>query len=295
MYKLSKLLYSKHSLNILYVPPLLLVLIFIYHPFFKGILYSFTNWNGYSQTFSPVGFDNYLRIFKDHRIIQAIQNTLIYGFGSTILQSIIGLLLAILLVKKLFGNKIARTIVYMPIIISNLIMGYIWYFFFQFNGGAINDVLMLFGFEPVNLLAKGSTAIWIIVLVNTYQYVGSAMVIFMAGLQSIPIEYHEAAKIDGASGLSEFKNITLPLLMPSITISVTLNIIGGLNIFAVIVALTNGGPGYATSSLSTMMYQLYFAEQNAGLAAALGVIMFIMISIFSIISLLALRKKEVEI
>lgn len=295
MHKLSRLLYSKHSLNILYIPPLLLVIIFIYSPFFKGILYSFTNWDGYSSAFKAVGLENYIRIFTERRILQTIGNTLIYGFGSTVLQCAIGLAFALLLVRKLLMNKIIRTIIYLPIIISNLIMGYIWYFFFQFNGGAINDILILLGFEPVNLLAKGSVAVGIIVLVNTYQYLGSAMVIFMAGIQSIPVEYYEAAKIDGASGFAEFKNITLPLLMPSITISVTLNIIGGLNLFGVIVALTNGGPGYATSSLSTMMYQLYFAEQNAGLAAALGVIMFVIISGFSITSLLALRKREVEV
>ncbi|MOA26484.1 L-arabinose transport system permease protein AraP [compost metagenome] len=124
---------------------------------------------------------------------------------------------------------------------------------------------------------------------------GVAMTIFVAGLQSIPKDYYEAASIDGANWWSQFKNVTLPLLMPAITINVVLNIIGGLKLFDVIVAMTNGGPGYASSSLSTMMYNLYFARQDAGYAAALGNVMFLFIAAVSITSLILLKRKEVKL
>jgi raffinose/stachyose/melibiose transport system permease protein len=119
------------------------------------------------------------------------------------------------------------------------------------------------------------------------------MTIYLAGLQSIPQDYYEAADLDGASALQRFFHITLPMLAPSITINIVLNIIGGLKLFDVIIAMTNGGPGYASQSLSTMMYQTYFARQDAGYAASLGNLMFIIISIISLVSLVYLRRREI--
>lgn len=126
--------------------------------------------------------------------------------------------------------------------ISPLIMGYIWYFFFSYDGGALNDLLGVFGISPINALASPSLNPWIIVMINTYQYVGIAMVVYLAGLQSIPRDYYEAAQMDGAKQGQQFFTITLPLLMPSITINMVINIIGGLKLFDVIIALTAGGP-----------------------------------------------------
>jgi raffinose/stachyose/melibiose transport system permease protein len=120
------------------------------------------------------------------------------------------------------------------------------------------------------------------------------MIIFLAGLQNIPKEYHEAAAIDGATATMKFRHITLPLLMPSITISVVDNIIGGLKLFDVIMAMTKGGPGDSSQSLSTMMYTLYFVRQDAGYASAIGNIMFIIICVISVVSLVTLRRREVE-
>jgi raffinose/stachyose/melibiose transport system permease protein len=153
-------------------------------------------------------------------------------------------------------------------------MGYIFYFVFQYDGGAANDVMAVLGQEPVNWLGSGSTSVPIITFVNSYQYMGYAMVIYLAGLQTIPKEYHEAAAIDGASAFARFTHITLPLLMPAITVNVVWNLIGGLKLFDVIIAMTNGGPGFSSMSLSTLMYNLYFVRQDAGYAAAIGNLMF---------------------
>jgi raffinose/stachyose/melibiose transport system permease protein len=193
------------------------------------------------------------------------------------------------------SKSIVRTIVYFPVIISPLIMGYIWYFLFQYDGGAINDILILFGQEPLDWLGNGPRAVWLMTLVNTYQYMGVAMIIYLAGLQAIPREYLEAASIDGAAGVDRFRYVTLPLLMPAVTFSLVINIIGGLKLFDVIMAMTGGGPGYASHSLSTMMYDLYFARQDAGYAAALGNLMFVIITVISISTLIFLRRKEVEL
>jgi raffinose/stachyose/melibiose transport system permease protein len=293
--QLKKFFDSPVSLNLMYLPALLLFGVFIYYPVLQGIRISFTNWNGYSPNYSFVGLENYQYMFADMRTYKVILNTLIYGLGSTLFQNVLGLAYAVLLNTNLKGRAIVRTIVYFPVIVAPIIMGYVFYFIFQYDGGAVNDILLALGKEPVDWLGNGPRAVWLITLVNTFQYMGVSMVIYLAGLQAIPKEYLEAAEIDGASGFYKFFHITLPLLMPAITVSIVLNIIEGLKLFDVIISMTNGGPGYASHSLSTMMSDLFFAGQNAGFASALGNLMFVIISFFGISSLRFLRRKEVDL
>jgi len=293
--RLKKFFDSPVSLNLMYVPALLLFTVFIYYPIAQGIKISFTNWNGYSAHYSFVGLEKYRYMFTDMRTYKVIVNTLIYGLGSTLFQNILGLAYAVLLNAKLKGRGIVRTIVYFPVIVAPIIMGYVWYFIFQYDGGALNDIMLALGKKPIDWLGNGPRAVWLITFANTFQYMGVAMVVYLAGLQAIPREYLEAADVDGASGFYKFFHITLPLLMPAITVSVVLNIIEGLKLFDVIISMTNGGPGYASHSLSTMMSDLFFAGQDAGFAAALGNLMFVIISLFGISSLKFLRRKEVDL
>jgi raffinose/stachyose/melibiose transport system permease protein len=285
---------QESSLWWMYLPALFAVSFFILYPFLNGLKISFTNWNGFSQTYDYVGFSQYVRMLQDPDTWLIVKNTLLYGLGSTFFQNIIGLLYALLLNQSIKMRSITRTIIYLPVIISPLIMGYIWYFFFSFQGGALNDVLVFLGLDKINALADPAINTWIIVFVNTYQFVGVAMIIYLAGLQSISKDFYEAAQIDGASSLQQFKNITLPLLMPSITINMVLNIIGGLKLFDVIVALTNGGPGNASQSMSTFMYDLYFNRQDAGYAATQGILMAVIILVISLAALMYFKRKEVE-
>lgn len=285
---------QESSLWWMYLPALFAVSFFILYPFLNGLKISFTNWNGFSQTYDYVGFSQYVRMLQDPDTWLIVKNTLLYGIGSTFFQNIIGLLYALLLNQSIKMRSITRTIIYLPVIISPLIMGYIWYFFFSFQGGALNDVLIFLGLDKINALADPAINTWIIVFVNTYQFVGVAMIIYLAGLQSISKDFYEAAQIDGASSLQQFKNITLPLLMPSITINMVLNIIGGLKLFDVIVALTNGGPGNASQSMSTFMYDLYFNRQDAGYAATQGILMAVIILVISLAALMYFKRKEVE-
>ncbi len=279
----------------MYLPAVLIMSAFIFYPFIQGIHISFTNWDGYSQQYKMVGLEQYRRLLSDPVVLRTIGNTFIYGCGSTLLQNVLGLAYALFLDQKIRGKGLVRTIVYLPIIISPLIMGYICYFLFQYDGGAANDILHVLGRAPLDWLSNGSAAVWIITLVNTYQYMGISMVIYLAGLQAIPKEYLEAAALDGASGWSRFRQVTVPLLMPAITISVVYNVIGGLKLFDVIIAMTNGGPGNASQSLSTMMYNLYFAREDAGYAAALGNVMFLIITVVGLGLLRYLRRREVQL
>lgn len=282
-------------MNMFYIPAILLFCIFVIYPLGKGIFLSFTNWNGYSQTYKMVGIDNYVRMLTDANVHRAFINTIIYGVGSTILQNVLGLGLALLLNQKLRGRAVTRTLVYLPVMIAPLIMGYIMYFFFSFDNGALNDVIRLFGKDAVDWLADGNRGVLILTLVNSLQFVGISMVIYLAGLQGIPDMYYEAASLDGVKTVSRFKYITLPLLMPAISSSVTINLIGGLKLFDIIMALTSGGPGYDTHSLSTLVHRTYFGSENAGYASAIGLISFVLIMVISNVVVKYLEKKEVDL
>jgi raffinose/stachyose/melibiose transport system permease protein len=279
--------------NIMYLPALALFFVFVVYPFFEGIRIAFTNWNGFSQHFKYIGFANFAVLARDHNVRTAFRNTLLYGFGSTLLQQVLGLSYALLLNLRFKGRTVGRTITYLPVLISAVIMGYMWYFILQYDG-ALNDVIALFGGRKVLWLSHAGTAVGVIITINTLQYAGVSMIIYLAGLQNIPVMYYEAAHLDGAGAWSRFRGITLPLLYPAVLTSVTINLIGGLKLFDVIRALTGGGPGYVTHSLATLLNATYFGSQRAGYAAAIGVLLFVTILAFTIATQAASRKREIH-
>ncbi len=278
-------------IDILYLPAVILLTVFVVYPLLSGVQISFTNWNGYSSTYKYIGFANYKKMFHDKMFYTALKNTVIYGVGSTTLQTIIGISYALLLQKKFPGQTLARVIIYLPAMIASLIMGYISYFLVQYNHGAINDIMIALGKEPVDWMANGERAVWIIVVINALQFVGKTMIVMIAGLQGIPDSYNEAASIDGAAYLQRLRYITLPLLLPAITTSVVLNLIGGLKLFGIILATTSGGPGYSSHSLSTLINYLYFQNQNAGYSSSVGLFLFLIIMILGTIVRNFLEKK----
>lgn len=278
----------------MYLPALLLFSGLIVYPFSEGIRLAFTNWNGYSQEYDYIGLKNFFALLRDKNLLKANINTLLYGFGSTFFQQVSGLAYALLLNRKLKGSHAARTLIYLPVLIAPVIMGFMWYFMFQYNHGALNDILMLFGRDRVDWLASGRRAVNIIIFVNTVQFCGISMVIYLAGLQTIPVTYYEAGSIDGASGFREFTNITLPMLRPAMTTGIILNLIGGLKLFDVIQALTSGGPGYASHSLSTYISLTYFSAEKAGYSATVGIQLFILIIILTLLFQLTIGRKEIE-
>ena len=279
------------SIDILYLPAVILLTVFVVYPLLSGVQISFTNWNGYSSTYKYIGFANYKKMFHDKMFYTALKNTVIYGVGSTTLQTIIGISYALLLQKRFPGQTLARVIIYLPAMIASLIMGYISYFLVQYNHGAINDIMIALGKEPVDWMANGERAVWIIVVINALQFVGKTMIVMIAGLQGIPDSYNEAASIDGAAYLQRLRYITLPLLLPAITTSVVLNLIGGLKLFGIIMATTSGGPGYSSHSLSTLINYLYFQNQNAGYSSSVGLFLFLIIMILGTIVRNFLEKK----
>lgn len=267
------------KIDLFYVPALVLLILFLLYPLISGFLISLTSWDGYNPQRLFVGLSNYGTIFRDSNFGMTLVNTLIYGVGSTIIQQILGLGLALLLNMKIKGRTLMRAIIYLPALVSAVIMGTMYYFIFQYQQGALNTILVAMGLDRVVWFQDPHHAVLIIVLVNSFQYVGTSMIIYLAGLQGIDHSVVEAAMLDGASGWKMFIHITMPMLMPAFTTSVVLNLIGGLKLFDVIKVLTGGGPGYSTNSVSTYISIQYFDNQNAGYAAAMGVVLFIIIAI----------------
>jgi len=282
------------SINLLYVPALALFAVFTIYPLVNGVALSFTNWNGYSAERSGVGLDNYFRLFSDDTFRLVLVNTFIYGIGSTIIQQVLGLGLAVALDLKIRGRNIARAIIYLPVLVSPVVMGTMYYLLFQYNNGAFNDIVIALGGERVAWLSDSSAAIAIVVVVNSLQFVGISMIIYLAGLQSIPGELYEASSIDGATAFSQFRFISIPMLQPAFATSIVLNLIGGLKLFDVIQVLTGGGPGYSTNSVSTLIGVAYFDNQSAGYASAMGVVLFIVIVIFTLALNTLLNRRRLD-
>lgn len=276
------------------IPALLLVFAFIAMPLFNAVRISMFKWNGYSQVMKWVGLENFKTLFSDKMFWSSFQNTMIYGFGSTLLQNVGGLLAALFLNMKFKGRNMIRVVLYMPIMISGFIMGQILYYFVAYDNGVFNELLSAIGLGGVYWMKTGLSSTIMITLVNSWQYIGICMLIYLAGLQNIPAVYREAARMDGAGKLKEFYHVTLPLLIPSITTAVVINLIGGFKLYDVIVAISAGGPNRGSMSLSYYISLLYFNDEKAGYASAIGLVTFFIIMIISWPVSKLLRKKEVE-
>lgn len=162
----------KRMLNLFYIPALILILFFVVYPLLEAFRISFTQWNGYSQDYKYIGFSNYAKLFKDENFRTAFINTIIYGFGSTLLQNVFGLAYAVFLNSRFRGHSVVRTFIYLPAMISGLIMGYIIYFFVMYNHGVFNEIIGWFGAAPVDWMADGPRGVIIMTLINSWHLYG---------------------------------------------------------------------------------------------------------------------------
>lgn len=276
------------------MPAFLLIVIFMIVPLGNALRVSFFKWNGYSQKMKFIGLKNYRSLFSDKVFWRSTVNTFIYGFGSTLLQNIMGLSAAIFVNKEFKGRNFVRLILYMPIMISGVIMGAIQYYIFNYENGVLNNILNLFGVGNIYWMETGPRAVMIITLINSWQAMGFCMLIYLAGLQNIPKMYQEAALLDGATKRQIFFKVKLPLLMPAVTTAVITNLIGGFKLYDIIVTLTNGGPNRKSLSLSYYISLLYFSDEKAGYSSAVGIALFVIIFLVAVPINHYLRSREVE-
>lgn len=274
------------------LPALLLYGLFFVYPLLKGIGMSLTDWDGMGEA-QFVGFANFTRFFQDSRAMGDIRTTLIFAAGSAILLNLVGLGYAFFMEKPFPCRSLARVIIYLPAIISPLIMGYIWYFLLQPGRGFLYYAARQLGtaFFLGKWMSSYPATMAVLIFVNVWQYAGMTMIIYLAGLKSISGDIREAAVMDGANAWQRFTRVTLPLLMPSIRINVVTNIIGSLSVFDIIMALTEGGPGYSTESLSIYIMRMCYGSRT-GYSTAVAMILFLIILLPVLISLRLTREKE---
>lgn len=262
-------------------------------PTAQGMFAAFTDWS-FATVGTPnfVGLDNFTRIFTSDAG-PAVLRTLLLAFVVVVIQNVIGLALALLLNGRVPGQNVLRTIVFAPMVVSSLVVGYLFKYIFGPPGvGGVNQMLVALGQEPVDFLGNPTTALIIIIVTILWQSTGGNMVIFLAGLQGVPKELEEAASLDGAGYWKRFWYVIRPLLAPAITINLMLGLIGGLKVFDQIFALTNGGPGNSTQTISTLIYFYFSTFAEYGRAAALAFLLAIAIAILSIIQFRLLRRRE---
>ena len=287
-----KFLKRFNSTQLMSLPAFIIYGMFFVYPLFKGVGMSLTDWDGMGEA-SFVGVKNFVDFFSDARALNDIKTTLIFALGSAVLLNLIGLAYALLMNGDFRGKSIARVIIYLPAIISPLIMGYIWYFLLQPGRGFLYHAFAQLGLpDPVgNWMSAYPSALAVLILVNVWQFAGMTMIIYLAGLQSIPNEIMEAAIIDGATPWQRFINVTIPQLMPAIRINVVTNIIGSLSVFDIIMSLTEGGPGYSTESLSIYIMRMCYGNKT-GYSTAVALILFLIILIPVLIAMKLTRGKN---
>jgi raffinose/stachyose/melibiose transport system permease protein len=277
------------------IPALLFYLVFLVYPSVSATFYSLTDWDGI--TYSYIGLENYKEMMDDTNIKTAFVNTLIYAFSITIIQNTLGLLLALVLDRKMRMVSVMRTLFFMPVIFSSLVIGYVWGYMLEPNIGVVNHILgaLNLDFLKQDWLGNPKYGIAMIILVTVWQFMGYSMVIFLAGLQGIPKDMYESASIEGAGSFARFKYITFPLLASSFTVNILLTTIGCLKLFDQIYAMTKGGPGYSTQSVATMIYTIGFGSGGQwGYGTAISIVLFVFILIFTSIQVTLLRRREVE-
>ncbi|WP_429472467.1 carbohydrate ABC transporter permease [Neobacillus sp. B4I6] len=275
------------------VPALLLFAIFHTYPALQGIYYSFTNWDGLGFTYDFVGIKNYVNLFKDLNILNSYLFTFKFAIISTILVNILSLLIAIGLNAKIKGKNFFRATYFLPNVLGVLIVGFIFNFIFSNVIPNLGDKLDI-GFLSINILGSDKFAWLGIVIVAVWQACAFNVILYLSGLQTVPSELYEASSLDGANKWQEFWKITFPMIAPFFTINMVLSMKNFLMVFDQIVALTGGGPGRATESISLLIYKGGFQGGEFAYQSANSVIYFIVIVVISVIQIKVLQKREMD-
>ena len=275
---------------------MLLYAVFIVVPSFMGFYYSFTNWNRFSPDLEFVGMENFRTIFVSNpTLLRGITNTVIFTAVTIVTKTVIGLALALLLSRGV--RRLAtfhRVFVYLPAVLPMIVVGIVFKSILNPSTGALNEFLRPIGLDALALqwLTDPDIALYSVAAVDTWKGVGFIMILLLAGLQAIPRDYYEAARIDGAGAISEFRYITLPLLIPVLTVTTVLNLLYGLKVFDSVWVLTNGGPGYATETVYTIVFK-EFARGNYAVSTALSSILFV-IMVAAGIFLIRMMDKQAD-
>jgi raffinose/stachyose/melibiose transport system permease protein len=257
--------------------------LFVLFPLIQAGYYGLYKWKGLGPLTDYVGLDNFRQILHDEVFREALSHNLIILALAITVQLPLALCLALLVGRKIRGRAFFRTVFFLPYVISEVVTGVIWSFLYHPQAG-INDLLefLIPGFQPRGWLGDPSTVLYALFVVITWRYIGFHIILYLAGLQNIPREIEEAARIDGASQLRVVRDVTIPLLGPTIRLSMFLSVIGSLHFFDLIWVMTTGGPVNASHTMATYLYRFGFVGFHLGYGAAVSLVIFVICFGFSI-------------
>ena len=291
--KRKKLMQGHLAYYIMAIPAVLLFAIFHTYPALQGVYYSFTNWDGLSLSYEFVGLKNYLSLFKDINVLNSYLFTFKFAILATILVNVISLLVAMGLNAKIKYKNFFRGVYFLPNVLSVLIVGFIFNYLFANVVPELGQKLGIALFST-NILGNEDWA-WIgVVIVAVWQACAFNTILYLSGLQTVPSELYEASGLDGANKWQEFWHITFPMIAPFFTINMVLAMKNFLQVFDHIVALTGGGPGRATESISLLIYKGGFSGGEFAYQSANSVVYFIIIVVISVLQIRFLQKREVD-
>ena len=277
--------------NWFYIPAAIIYGVLFLFPTVASLFFSLTRWTLFEAQF--IGLDNFVQFFREPFLIKGLVNTLIYGVLTSGLKVVLGMMLALLLTSDIIGRGYLRAVVFFPVLVSTIGVGITFTVLMHPTQGIINETIALFGLKGPGWLSDPNWALFSVAFVDVWTGVGLATVIYIAGVVSIPQDYFEAAKIDGASSWQNFWEITLPLLRPATVTVVTLSLIGGLRSFDLIWAMTKGGPGFTSDVIASVIYKQYQAGFY-GLSTAGNVVLFVLVAAIIVPLSIWFNSREIE-
>lgn len=274
-------------------PAVLMFLGLVAVPVLGVIIASFTEWTGFSLTrIRWLGLDNYTHLFSDETFRQAFIHTVVFAASTALLLNAVGFALALLINTRVRGTGLLKAILFMPVLLSPVVVGLMWSSLLRGVGGGLNVVLEKFGIitQPIFWLGDQRFALAAVILATVWQFAGYDMILYFAGLQSVPNSLLESAELDGASYFARLVHVVLPSLYSVMSVIVLLNIIGGVRIFDIVYVMTRGGPNRSTEVLGTYMYEQAFQLNAMGYASAIAVTVVLMAVGVSVVRLRVLKR-----
>lgn len=277
-------------------PAMAVYLLFVLYPMLRAVWYSLYDWNGLGPLESNVGWQNFDRILGDAVFQMALRHNLVLIVLSLTIQLPIALALALMIRDNIPGRAAFRTIFFLPYVLSEVITGVVWMFIYRPQNGLMNGILGAVwpGYESQALLADTNTVLYAIFAVITWKFFGFHMILYLAGLQNIPSELEDAARVDGATSLRVLRDITLPLLGPTFRVSVFFSVLGSLQFFDLIWIMSKGGPVNASNTMATYMYTFGFTRFQLGYGAAVSLVIFSICFVFSIAYQRFVMRRDLE-
>lgn len=280
--------------KLFFTPAFLVYTILLVIPIIGAFYLSFTNWNGISASFDMIGIKNYTDMIKDTRLHNAIGVTLKITVTVCITVNVLGLFSAILLNKAKKLTNALRSIFFLPYVISTVAISFIWLSILSYTG-VLNSILEIVGLGNITADYIGNTqnAIKSICIIEIWRTLGFHMVLYLASIQTVPKELYEACIMDGGNGWQQFRYVTLPLIVPGITISVIMSIMTEMKQYDIVKVITNGGPGYSTETITYNIVTQAFGNNMLGYSSAIAVFLFVIIAFITILQLKLMKQKEV--